>query len=107
MKSILELTNQELNEWVIKEIFNSSFKDMTTFTDRSNAPHYFYPVHNLKHTHLMEEKIREMGKGNCYAHALNSIFHKDGSFAFSFDLIHATARQKCEAAWLAFNEDKK
>ena len=55
----------------------------------------------------MEEKIREMGKGQEWAFELCKLIDRVGTDFDEienayFDLAHASARQRCEAAFLAF-----
>lgn len=93
------LTDQELNEWVVN-----------TF----EVPYYnYYGVqinycNDLNHTHLMEEKIREMGVEvvDHYLKMLAFIVSKENHGFFDrFMQIHASPQQRVEAAYLALNKN--
>jgi len=132
-KMKINLTDQELNEWVAKEVMGwkiikihengwhewaeMSWKEEGDLTKGYVDPHfgcdsseYFNPSGNLNHTHLMEEKIRDRAIANDqevndwerYVMKLKRICDKLGYCGE----IHASARQRVEAAYLTFKESK-
>lgn len=137
VKTASNLTDQELNAWAakffygclhkrIKEYSYDCFKGvcadcLQSVTDIAiEKVKNFNPVENLNHTHLMEEKIRKMGfnifgeypedewaenlKKILFGHHWDEPEYID---LYSFDLAHASARQRVEAAWLTFKRRNK
>lgn len=93
----INLTDHELNEWVLNKLFEGPVLMPLDFCN------------NLNHTRLMAEKIREMGKASEYAFVLCTLIDRIGTDFEEideayFDLAHASARQRCEAAWLVFQK---
>lgn len=112
------MTDQELNEWVADRIMGWRYgmaPSINMFNiaeceefDAPYASYPFLPCKLLDHTHLMEEKIREMGRDGVYVKMLWSVLNINPfqvlDTADCFKFIHASARQRCEAAWLTFNK---
>lgn len=123
MKPVSELSDQELNEWVAVKIMDLQFVEANNGNylawcdnKRNCIFNYFSPCQDLNHVHLMEEKIREKGSEYLikYSQELYNvvnlyfpIFATPVDFEHFALTIHATARQKCEAAYLTFNSEKQ
>lgn len=109
----MNLTDQELNEWVNDNILKWK-QDITTahWFDESgviciDTPN---PCYNLNHTYLMEEKISTddqqwLRYGMTLYDHIPPVKICDLSIHGLLMVVHATARQRCEAAYLLFNED--
>lgn len=124
VKPVNKMTDQELNEWVGEKLMGWKLKVIKASNGKIIRWHkpnnqvswgydeiIFFPAEDLNHTHLMEEKIREMKpkwEGHdpldtylfCLEHKFNYCQSDDPQELFK--LIHASARQRCEAAFLAF-----
>lgn len=111
-----DLTDQELNEWVAIIIIKGEIYPNEEH-DENWKPAiyieeigYFDPCNNLNHTHLMEEKIRDSSMSHSYALQLCKLIDRPEypgeCRQYPFELIHASARQRCEAAYLTFQEEK-
>lgn len=117
VKPVNEMTDQELNEWVGEKLMGWKLKVIKASNGKIIRWHkpnnqvswgydeiIFFPTEDLNHTHLMEEKIREMASNQetspweWYVMKLQRICNKMGYCGE----IHASARQRCEAAFLAF-----
>lgn len=124
---MITLTDQELNEWVALNILKPDLSKEKVYVvpipSNNNSRVTIGPkgcqlnpcsfckrydfCNDLNHTHLMEEKIMEMGKIGKYLTALYAIC--DGyieCYLDTWQLVNATARQKVEAAYLCFNKEK-
>jgi len=111
MKPVSEMTDQELNVWVKKTIFapwvnldNHKEARVTLFIQEPDF------CNNLNHAYLMEEKIKELGKEKDFSRRLEQLIfiglypsNKDPLKKFGFYLAHASARQRCEAAYLVLS----
>jgi len=133
---LVSLTDQELNEWVAKEImgwrlYNGDWqyphsKSKTGWFKIYNR-YKFNPTKNLNHTHLMEEKImeniqeegvnRDQSAWDKYCiNLIKVVFDLKflnnfmaGSLMYArhaFEFSHASARQRAEAAYLTFKDEK-
>lgn len=113
----INLTDQELNEWVCFNVmrWNPVHKCGDIIYNATLLPRLeiFDPCQDLNHTRLMEEKIREMIdyedfaiRDVYYKNLCEVVFDPDVSTGVfrGFNIIHASARQRCEAAWVTFNK---
>lgn len=126
MKPVSELTDQELNEWVWKRIMPelSCLKDglsrerpvvFIKIRPGCSETQFFEPCNNLNHAYLMEEKIWEMQKYLFYIEQLSvtsgAAIHEDYMEPITYKgkwlLLHASARQRVEAAYLTLNPEKE
>jgi len=130
---VSKLSDQVLNEWVCLNIMKwvyvsdplalfesyarkesecNSFK-LSMHSIRSGEVFKFSPSKVLDDSYLMEEKIREMGKykdewydwSDVYVKKLNNLVHLVAQNTNAFHFCHASARQRCEAAYLTFNKE--
>lgn len=126
MKKITEMTDQELNEWIAinvmrwqKDIlFNNwviscpgmdlySLERVNFGYDPESSGNFFNPSEDLNHTYLMEERIFQKRANFLFYDNLIKLI-KDaceielGTNTLASLASHATARQRCEAAYLTF-----
>lgn len=113
----VNLTDQELNEWVFLNIFKVSIKELEDACEFNKLFHVFAKMQipdycqDLNRTHLMEKKIREMVKWDKFCENLlkvvNGVISGDLILGKHFmEIVDASARQRCEAAYLTFKESK-
>lgn len=109
----INLTDQELNEWVDTNIFGVKSQNLDVSItadgkeDKIKLRICSYDFCNdLNHTYLMEEKIREMEDNSWDIYRENLMDICGDDIEDLPDAIHASARQRCEAAYLTFKENE-
>lgn len=131
MKIASEMTDQELNEWIAEKVmgwikfkegskpfrWNSlplgDYHKLRFYVDlpidfHLDDPKWFNPTGNLNHAYLMEEMIYDLDMYDAYCNFLliktKTTTTKDcfKNSIIPYYVVHATARQKAEAAYIAF-----
>lgn len=120
MKPVSEMTDQELNEWVAMKVMGWYLQEEQLYHFENQFTGYasvdmleiiplWDPCNNLNHAYLMEEKILNGSQSSKFYYALTKVILNEELdtdelyLSAAKDLIHATARQRCEAAYLVLS----
>ena len=109
-KKILKMEAcREIDEIMAKEFMNAHTLDDLEHRRKCGTGGWS-PSTNISAAFEVEEKIKKMGLGFEYSHYLREVVNygkKKSRPWVAFDLIHATAHQKCRAALLTIMEKKE